>query len=59
MRGPSNDRLRRALAWCSTHKCVHGAEYQHLTTKKYFCKHCANLLDKAELTTLRTTKEKS
>jgi hypothetical protein len=51
----SNDRRRRAMVWCSQNKCIHGADYQHPTTGKYFCKHCANLLDKSQLTRLADT----
>jgi hypothetical protein len=53
----SNAARRRSVAWCSTPKCVHGAVYRMNTTGKLLCNHCKDLLDKAELTRLETTKE--
>lgn len=48
----SNDKRRRVITWCSQDRCVHGADYQNPATGKYFCQHCANLLDKSQLTRL-------
>lgn len=49
----SNDRRRRGMVWCNQPKCVHGAEYRVKASGRLLCKHCASLLDKAELTTLK------
>lgn len=40
------------MVWCSQPKCVHGAEYRIKVSGRLLCKHCAGLLDKAELATL-------
>jgi hypothetical protein len=50
----SNDRRRRGMVWCSQPNCVHGAAYRINVSGRLLCTHCASLLDKAELTILRS-----